>query len=131
LILGATAAVLFVLTLDIPIVDVALPAICAALGFAPVDLARFLHGYALMFSADSCSRRVGLRPVRWASWQAGCYPRRAGGRRVMLVNLPVVAVTLVPVAVGVSAGEPHVRAGAAGLVGRPWRPDPRERRGRQ
>ncbi|TDD64758.1 MFS transporter [Actinomadura rubrisoli] len=48
-VLAAVAVAQFVVALDMAVVNVALPAIRASLGFAPVDLAWVVHVYALTF----------------------------------------------------------------------------------
>ncbi len=47
--LAAASAAQFVVALDMAVVNVALPAVRASLGFAPVDLAWVVHVYALAF----------------------------------------------------------------------------------
>ncbi|MHC5909010.1 MFS transporter, partial [Streptomyces sp. S6] len=49
LILAAAAVAQFVFALDMSVVNVALPAIRTALGFAPLDLSWVVHVYALTF----------------------------------------------------------------------------------
>ncbi|TYB42744.1 MFS transporter [Actinomadura chibensis] len=48
-VLAAASAAQFVVALDMAVVNVALPAVRASLGFAPVDLAWVVHVYALAF----------------------------------------------------------------------------------
>ncbi|MFF3861324.1 MFS transporter [Streptomyces sp. NPDC002209] len=48
-VLAAAAVAQFVFALDMSVVNVALPAIRSALGFAPLDLSWIVHGYALTF----------------------------------------------------------------------------------
>ncbi|WP_268932974.1 MFS transporter [Streptomyces albidus (ex Kaewkla and Franco 2022)] len=48
-VLAAAAVTQFVLALDMSVVNVALPAVRAALGFAPLDLSWVVHVYALTF----------------------------------------------------------------------------------
>lgn len=49
LVLAAAAVAQFVVALDMSVVNVALPAIRSALGFAPLDLSWVVHVYALTF----------------------------------------------------------------------------------
>lgn len=182
--LAAVAVAQFVFALDMAVVNVALPAIRTALGFAPLDLSWVVHVYALTFGGflllggracdlygrrrlfllglvvfGLCSLTGGLAQAPWqliaaragqglgaaaaapaalamltttfegprrvralGVWSAvnaaggalgvlagGLLTEYAGWRWVMLINLPIVAVAIVLVLVGVPAGAQPVR----------------------
>ncbi|MEU0406016.1 MFS transporter [Streptomyces sp. NPDC006197] len=184
-VLAAAAVAQFVVALDMSVVNVALPAIRTALGFAPLDLSWVVHSYALTFGGflllggracdlygrrrmfvlgltvfGLCSLAGGLAQTPWqliaaragqglgaaaaapaalamltatfpegprrvralGVWSAvnaaggalgvlagGLLTEYAGWRWVMLINLPIVAVALALVLVGVPAGASPAR----------------------
>lgn len=90
MVLAAAAVAQFVFALDMSVVNVALPAIRTALGFAPLDLSWIVHVYALTFGGllllggvlVTCTVTGGCSWGAWSSsgcarWWAG-WPRRPG-----------------------------------------------------
>lgn len=86
-VLAAAAVAQFVFALDMSVVNVALPAIRTALGFAPLNLSWIVHGYALTFGGllllgaapATCTATVGCSCWAWPS--SGCARWGADWRR--------------------------------------------------